>query len=164
MTSIVLNLFDWPQMKQQTPPVELPRPKQSLTRNDLAGHITITESNEQTVVGTKDFDVIQAGLLHAATDKELTKEFRMLVNQWEKDTEFHSSLGVKFTHPAYQRILGMGTPALPLILSELKRKPGHWFYALNYISGKDYAAEAGAQSFAEAREAWLKWGHDNGYI
>jgi hypothetical protein len=91
-------------------------------------------------------------------------EFYSLLPQWERETGFHSSLAVKFTHPAYQRIIGMGTPALPLILAEFKRKPGHWIYALTQIAGKDHAAEVGANTFAEAREAWLKWGHDNGYI
>ena len=97
-------------------------------------------------------------------DDKRVMEFRSLVEQWEQETLFHSSLSLIFTHPAYQRIMAMGKPALPLILSELQKKSGQWFYALRYITGSDIAAEAEAKTFSEAREAWLEWGRNNNYI
>ena len=33
----------------------------------------------------------------------------------------------------------MGKQALPLIFEELRRKPNHWFWALNAITGQDVA-------------------------
>jgi hypothetical protein len=96
------------------------------------------------------------------TDAKLKAEFDSLVKQWQQETSFHSSLGEIFTHEAYQRIMAMGRDALPLILSELRRKPGHWFYALEKIAGDDKAV--GAKNFAAARAAWLEWGYKNNYI
>jgi hypothetical protein len=92
----------------------------------------------------------------------LAIEFPKLVKQWEDETSFHSSLGEIFTNEAYQRIMAMGRDALPMILSELRKKPGHWFYALEKIVGKDVAE--GAKNYAEARAMWLEWGYKNNYI
>ena len=92
----------------------------------------------------------------------LAKEFYKLVEQWKKETFAFSSLGDIFTNDAYQRIMAMGDKALPLILSELEKKPEHWFYALDKIVGYDVAADA--KNFAEARAIWLEWGRNNKYI
>jgi hypothetical protein len=98
-----------------------------------------------------------------ATD--IASEFQTRANEWRKETGFHSSLSRKFTHPAYQRIMAMGKPALPLILRELQQKPGHWFYALRFIAGdegKDVAR--GMDDLEDVRSAWLEWGYKHGYI
>jgi hypothetical protein len=102
--------------------------------------------------------------VNADTVDSIAEEFPKLVKQWKDETAFHSSLSKKFTNPAYVRIMAMGKPALPLILSELQKNSGHWFYALKYIAGKDVAAESNAQSFEEARAAWLEWGYKNNHI
>ena len=47
-------------------------------------------------------------------EESLEKEFRALVNKWNEETFFHSSLTKVFTHPAYQRIMAMGKAGLPL--------------------------------------------------
>ncbi len=95
-------------------------------------------------------------------DFQLKKEFETLVESWRRETGLHSSLSRKFTHPAYVRIIGFGVKGLPFILAELQNRPGHWFYALKYIAGKDVAK--GAASFEQAREMWLDWGRQNFYI
>jgi hypothetical protein len=91
----------------------------------------------------------------------LSREFYLLVPQWKNDTRAVSSLSDMFMHPAYQRIMAMGKPALPLILTELREHSGHWFYALKHIAGKDIAT--GATNMAAAKAAWLEWGYKNGY-
>jgi hypothetical protein len=49
--------------------------------------------------------------------------FQVLAQQWKKETAQMSNVARKATHPAYQEIIGMGQPANPLILAELKRDP-----------------------------------------
>lgn len=93
---------------------------------------------------------------------ELTQEFKVLANEWKNATIAASSLSDLFTHPAYQRIMAMGKPALPFILRDLKQHSGHWFHALRFIVGKDIAA--GTERVPDARLAWLEWGHKNGYL
>ena len=96
----------------------------------------------------------------ATFNREL--EFALLTRKWIAETRFHSSLSKKFMHPAYQTIMAMGRDALPLILRELQRAPGHWFYALRFIAQKDVAESA--EGFEEARTLWLNWGKKNHFI
>lgn len=92
----------------------------------------------------------------------LAVEFQKLAEHWKRDTAFLSSLQKKVIHPAYQRIIGLGPPAIPHILSDLRRSRGHWLWALNAITGED-PAPSGA-TFSEAVDAWLKWGEANGHL
>ena len=45
-----------------------------------------------------------------------------------------SSPTKKLNHPAYQKIISIGKPAIPLILREFERQPDHWFMALSAIA------------------------------
>ena len=74
------------------------------------------------------------------------QEFLRLVQQWRAETEFSSSLTEMAAHPAYQRIIGMGRLALPMIFRELVAEPDHWFWALH----KAHCPALGWQS-------WLTW-------
>lgn len=88
--------------------------------------------------------------------------FEQLADQWEMDTELSSRSSDAVRHPAYQQIIGIGSPALPLLLTRLRDNPGHWFWALAAIAREDPAA--GANSFDEARKAWLDWGRERHLI
>ena len=64
----------------------------------------------------------------------------------------------------YQRIIGIGMPAVPLILRELEREPHHWFWALEAITEQNpVPAEALGKTNDMAR-AWLDWGKRQGLI
>lgn len=97
-----------------------------------------------------------------SVEDALEAEFRKLAAQWRKETGMISMLHRKVLHPAYQRIIGMGKEALPLILQELEDRGGHWLWALSAISGIDAATPD--QNLKQATESWLQWGRDNGYI
>lgn len=93
---------------------------------------------------------------------ELTRQFRQMAATWKKETAFISMLPKKVLHPAYQRIIGMGRPAVPLILRELQQTRGHWLWALHAITGED-PAKPGA-SFDQAIDAWIAWGKQQGLL
>ena len=97
-----------------------------------------------------------------AEQRDLEQRFNALADQWRNDTLFLSSVDKMAIHPAYQRIIGMGPQALPLILRELQASPDHWFWALHAISGEDPVRPGAA--FEEAADAWLAWGKERGYI
>lgn len=88
--------------------------------------------------------------------------FQSLAASWKRDTARLSVLQKKILHRAYQKIIGLGAPAVPLILEELRREPDHWFWALESITDENPAA--GATTFDEARTAWLAWGREHGAL
>lgn len=88
--------------------------------------------------------------------------FATLVRMWRHETRYSSSLAKIVMHPAYQAIIGMGEPALPLIFEELQRNGGHWFWALHAITQEDPARTG--DDFAAAAHAWLAWGRARGYV
>lgn len=90
------------------------------------------------------------------------QEFTRLVREWQKDTMFMSSVTQMAIHPAYQRIIGMGQPAVPLILKEMSTNSSHWFWALEAITGENPANDV--STFDEGVQAWLNWGYARGYL
>ena len=88
--------------------------------------------------------------------------FQTLTQQWRNETAHLSLVLKKAMHPAYQRIIGFGPRAIPLILREMQGKPGHWFWALQSITGED-PVQPNA-TVAEAVQAWLQWGKEHQYI
>jgi len=67
-------------------------------------------------------------------------------------------------HPAYQNIIRIGAAAIPLILSELKRSPDHWFIALREIANEDPVPPSDRGNMKKMSMAWLKWGKERGYL
>lgn len=90
--------------------------------------------------------------------------FKELADQWRKDTRFLSAVDEIAMHPAYQRIIGMGQKAVPLILRELQQRLDHWFWALESITGESPVPPEDAGKMQRMREKWLEWGHCRGLI
>jgi hypothetical protein len=88
--------------------------------------------------------------------------FKNLVEQWRKETSVLSSIQAKIFNPLYQRIMTLGTQALPLIFRELRDHGGQWYWALECITGDNPAA--GAQNISEAKRAWLTYAVQRGYL
>lgn len=88
--------------------------------------------------------------------------FMVRAQEWKRETGHISSMAKTVLHPAYQAIIGMGKPALPLIFEQLQRDRDHWLWALRAITQEDPAR--GLVDFDEAVEAWLRWGKDHGYL
>lgn len=88
--------------------------------------------------------------------------FQQLAKQWRSETEYISSLSKMVLHLAYQRIIGLGKPAVPLILLELQKRSDHWLWALHAITGESPAPPDA--TFREAAQAWLDWGREKGYL
>lgn len=89
--------------------------------------------------------------------------FFSLKKEWEAATAHLSSTTKIAIHPAYQQIIGMGQIAIPLILSEMKKQPDHWFWALRSITGEDPVLPEHKGKLRQMTEDWLKWGRRNGY-
>lgn len=96
--------------------------------------------------------------------RDIDVEFFELVKRWKNETEFCSMVTDICMHPAYQRIIGMGSEVLPLIFLELGREPNHWFWALTAITGLDLVPFEDRGNVLKMRSHWMKWAQDNNYI
>jgi hypothetical protein len=94
---------------------------------------------------------------------ELERRFRQLVREWKEATLFTSSGSEMLLHPAYQRIIGLGKEAIPLLVAQLRSEPDHWFWALKSITGEVPVATCDRGNVKRMADAWLNWAQQRGY-
>lgn len=107
---------------------------------------------------------ISDGARTAEEPKTLEDAFKELAQRWRTETQFLSSISKAVMHPAYQRIIGMGRPVIPLLLHELLERPDHWFWALRSVTGHDPVPVEYAGDLKRMTEAWLQWGREHNYV
>jgi hypothetical protein len=90
------------------------------------------------------------------------KTFEMHARTWQEEAAFLSSITDIALHPSYQRIVGMGPAAVPLIFQNLKNELNHWFWALNAITGENPVPEDDLGNLEAMRQHWLDWGRARG--
>lgn len=90
--------------------------------------------------------------------------FEKLKTQWKSKTKYMSNSAQMATVWPYQQIIGMGRPALPLILKELERETDHWFWALEAISGENPVPAEQAGQVENMAKIWIQWGQKKGLI
>jgi len=95
---------------------------------------------------------------------EIEKLFSDLVETWRNDTAFLSSITDMVLHESYQRIIGLGQRAIPLILKELQHEPDQWFWALRAITGENPVKEEDAGNIKAMAEAWIHLGKSKGWL
>ena len=100
--------------------------------------------------------------LRSQASVSIKDTFDALVREWREDTRLLSSVTKMVMHPAYQRIIGLGEAAIPLLLQELEQTRDHWLWALAAISREDPTSQGA--DFDQAIDAWLAWGKQRGYI
>lgn len=96
--------------------------------------------------------------------RSLSDEFASLAATWSEDTAHFSTLPDIVLHPAYQRIIGLGMRAVPLILNDLATRGGHWFWALRAITGADPVPPDDRGNVRAMKRAWLAWGAARGLL
>ena len=84
-------------------------------------------------------------------------------NEWKSHPRLSSVTRIA-SDPVYQRIIGMGEKAVPLILRELQKEPDHWFLALHYITGADPVKSDHRGVLKLMAEDWIEWGRRHGFI
>jgi hypothetical protein len=92
--------------------------------------------------------------------------FEGLRLRWHKERGATSSITQMVTCPSYQRIIGMGERAIPLILRELDNHeddPDHWFWALQAITDNDPVSADHRGDMKAMAQDWLEWGYMAGY-
>jgi hypothetical protein len=132
---------------------------------------TWAEEAEQPV--SEEYYLIKRQLEDLATDyfKPYTRQwanppirFFNLKEKWEAETALLSSVTEIAMHPSYQQIIGMGPCAIPLILWEMRKKQGLWFWALKSITGEDPVPAEHRGRVKEMTKDWLQWGEEQRYL
>jgi hypothetical protein len=94
------------------------------------------------------------------------RKFKRLTAQWRSGRGTTSSVTDMVMCPSYQKIIGMGESAIPLILGELRSdgtEPDHWFWALRVLTEADPVNEEDRGDIVKMSAAWLQWGLAQGY-
>jgi hypothetical protein len=100
-------------------------------------------------------------LMAQASQRE---RFQRLRDQWKEQSRYLSNSAQMALLRPYQRIIGMGTAAVPLILEELRREPDHWFWALEAITEENPVSPDDAGRVPAMTTAWLRWGTERGLL
>jgi hypothetical protein len=91
------------------------------------------------------------------------RKFTRLRDEWKKSRAPESSTQKQVMHPAYQKIIGMGPEAVPLLLRELEKELDAWFWALRAITEEDPVRPEDRGNGKAMAQAWLEWGRVRGY-
>ncbi len=97
-------------------------------------------------------------------DEDLRHTFHILASRWRDETGMLSSPKQKAMHTDYQRIIGMGTDALPLIFRELRDYGGHWYWALGAITRHNPVPLEYSGNMVKMKQYWLEYATENGYL
>lgn len=105
------------------------------------------------------------------TDIALQIKFKILRDEWRMQRGSMSSITAMSMLRPYQKIIGMGPDAIPLILAELRAEgddPDQWFWALSIIAEANNLippdiAPAHQGDYGAIALAWLDWGRVQGY-
>lgn len=95
------------------------------------------------------------------------ERFERLVCQWREERAplaYSSSIADWSMLLPYQKIIGMGWDAVPLILAELRRRPDHWFWALHAITDENPVQPENEGVLPRMTEDWLRWGEVRGLV
>lgn len=120
-------------------------------------------SDAQRVLSCREREVVLSFYRLTSYRLPLELQFLIFASQWKHDNLFESSPWRMAAHPAYQRIIGMGWRAVPLILRQLDREADFWFEALVAITGEQPVPPEHAGNMEAMREDWLRWGREHGY-
>jgi hypothetical protein len=108
-----------------------------------------------TAATTKTFD--------QPPDETIEERFRRLEATWMAEVGHHSATSKLINHPAFQEIIHLGTPVVPLMLQDLEKRPRLWVWALPEITGADPVPASDRGDISKMSEAWLRWGRIHGY-
>ena len=106
----------------------------------------------------------EVDLVDAKLVARLRPRFQRLVAEWKEQARYLSNTAQMAMLTPYQRIIGMGMPAVPLILNELGREPDQWFWALEAITEQNPVPAESLGKIQAMADAWVQWGIQQGVI
>jgi len=99
-----------------------------------------------------------------APSPSVNVRFQELAKRWRKETSHLSLASRMASHPAYREIIAIGAAVVPFLLAELRRKPDHWFIALEEITGENPVPPESEGKVKRMADAWVQWGIERGHF
>lgn len=99
----------------------------------------------------------------SATEDVTRARFELLRSQWHRETGLLAF--INSDHPAYQEIIKLGMPVVPILLEELRDDPDWWGQALEAITGENpckFPEMSGRLDLIA--KAWVDWGTARGLL
>lgn len=130
----------------------------ALARNFAPNH----EENDW-IEATKEYEIKNTkknGLVRLPKDVKFNK----LVAKWKKEINIISDFEKIITNSYYLEIINLGKDAIPLILKDLEKNGGHWFHALESLTGENPIPFEYEGMTKKMTELWLTWGRSNNLI
>jgi hypothetical protein len=119
--------------------------------------------NEKVIAALKTY-LCNSALITTVITDEYT--FKGLLTSWHSERGATSSITQMVICRSYQRIIGMGDKAIPLILRDLEdhvEDPDHWFWALQALTGANPVPAEDRGDMSKMARAWLEWAYLAGY-
>ena len=134
----------------------------------LSPNGALIESTNKSVENAIDFSqktvLSLSGKAPIALQGDIKATFNKLVSAWKAETNLLSNSEIIILSEPYQQIIGMGEPAIPLILDALERGDySNWFWALHAITREEPVLPDDMGDVYKMGEAWLSWGKTKGY-
>ena len=98
------------------------------------------------------------------SESSVRERFEQLAAEWKSQSRYLSNVTQMALLKSYQRIIGLGPAAVPLILEELQRTPDLWFWALEAITDENPVPGEALGQVNSMTSAWLNWGRGRGLI
>jgi hypothetical protein len=99
-----------------------------------------------------------------AAREDARDRFQRHLAEWKQQSRYLSNTAQMAMLRPYQQIIGMGRPAVPLILEELQREPDQLFWALECITEENPAPPEVAGRVRDMAAAWIRWGRERGIL
>jgi hypothetical protein len=93
-----------------------------------------------------------------------TSRFKELVKEWKSERGARSSITEAATMLSYQKIIGLGPGAVPLLIDQLKSEgdhPDQWFLALMAITEENPVKPEHQGNFPKMAQDWIQWSKEN---
>jgi hypothetical protein len=99
-----------------------------------------------------------------ASPEDVRERFQRQAAEWKEQSRYLSNTAQMAMLKPYQQIIGMGWPAVPLILEELQHEPDQWFWALEAITADNPIPPDAAGKVGLMAQAWIDWGRRQGLL
>lgn len=99
-----------------------------------------------------------------ATTEALEQRVRELLERWRAEVAHLSSSTQITGHPAYQELIALGAPVLPILFRDLEQsRDGHLSKALTLITGARPVPPEARGRIDQIAACWLVWAREQGY-